>query len=154
MEQYRGIFSGPLSIHSILIDENYKALSFGKNHKGQCGQKNLHEIIYKPKVIPGLKNVNVIQAACGNHHTLFLTDTGTVYACGDNKNGQLGIGPKNTGIVPTPTRIHYNGPPICKIGCGAAFSVILDINGNLHTFGCPEFGQLGRDDWIFRCHAV
>lgn len=32
-----------------------------------------------------------------------------------------------------------------KVGCGADFSVILDIKGNLHTFGLPEYGQLGHN---------
>ncbi len=91
-----------------------------------------------------MKHVNVIQAACGHNHTLFLTDTGTVYACGDAAYGKLGIRNKSKqAIVTTPTRINYNGPPICKIGCGGEFSVILDIEGNLHTFGHPEYGQLG-----------
>lgn len=42
-------------------------------------------------------------------------------------------------------RINYAGPPIIKVGCGADFSVILDIKGNLHTFGLPEYGQLGHN---------
>uniref|UniRef100_A0A1B0CHF5 RCC1-like domain-containing protein n=1 Tax=Lutzomyia longipalpis TaxID=7200 RepID=A0A1B0CHF5_LUTLO len=98
----------------------------------------------KPTLIPGLENVNVISAACGRNHTLFLTDTGTVYACGDNKSGQCGVG-SNVPIVAKPTRINYQGPPIVKVGCGADFSMILDIKGNLHTFGLPEYGQLGHN---------
>lgn len=31
------------------------------------------------------------------------------------------------------------------MGCGAEFSVILDIKGGLHSFGLPEFGQLGHN---------
>lgn len=31
------------------------------------------------------------------------------------------------------------------MGCGAEFSVILDVKGNLHTFGLPEYGQLGHN---------
>ncbi|KAJ6641521.1 Protein RCC2 like, partial [Pseudolycoriella hygida] len=142
--KYRGIWMGPQSTHTILINENYKALSLGKNHKGQCGHAK-PQTIYNPLLIATLKDVNVIQAACGFHHTLFLTDTGTVYACGDNKMGQLGIGSIKA-VATTPTRINYDGPPICKIGCGGEFSVILDIEGNLHSFGRPEFGQLGHND--------
>lgn len=71
-------------------------------------------------------------------------DAGMVFACGDNKSGQCGVGKKTTMIM-KPIRINYVGPQIIKVGCGAEFSCILDVNGNLHTFGCPEYGQLGHN---------
>lgn len=37
----------------------------------------------------------------------------------------------------------YNGQPITKLACGAEFSMIMDCKGNLYSFGCPEYGQLG-----------
>lgn len=122
-----------------------KALSFGRNQFGQLGQPEL-KTYEKPTLIPDLEHVNVIQAACGRNHSLFLTDTGVVYACGDNKSGQCGIGNNTTQVVQKPTRINYRGPQIIKVGCGAEFSAILDIKGNLHTFGLPEYGQLGKFD--------
>jgi alpha-tubulin suppressor-like RCC1 family protein len=48
-------------------------------------------------------------------------------------------------MITKATRINYTGPPIIKVGCGAEFSVILDVKGNLHTFGLPEYGQLGHN---------
>lgn len=98
----------------------------------------------KPTPVPGLEGFNIIDAACGRNHTLFLTDTGLVYSCGDNKSGQCGVG-TSTAMITKATRINYTGPPIIKVGCGAEFSVILDVKGNLHTFGLPEYGQLGHN---------
>jgi len=121
-----------------------KALSFGSNKFGQLGQPEL-KTYEKPTLIPDLEHVNIIQAACGRNHSLFLTDEGVVYACGDNKSGQCGIGNNSTQVVQKPTRINYRGPPIVKVGCGAEFSAILDINGDLYTFGLPEYGQLGHN---------
>lgn len=40
-------------------------------------------------------------------------------------------------------QIMYNGQPITKLACGAEFSMIMDCKGNLYSFGCPEYGQLG-----------
>ncbi|CAG9781714.1 unnamed protein product [Diatraea saccharalis] len=71
-------------------------------------------------------------------------DTGAVFACGDNKSGQCGLG-NTTPQVLKPTRIRYSGAPIVKVGCGAEFSMILDCNGSLHSFGLPEYGQLGHN---------
>lgn len=120
-----------------------KAMAFGRNPSGQLGLPDT-KLCEKPTLIPGLEKVNIVQAAVGRHHSLFLTDTGTVYACGDNKSGQCGIG-NTTPSVNTPTLINYRGPPIIRVGCGAEFSVILDIKGNLYTFGLPEYGQLGHN---------
>ncbi|XP_049886487.1 protein RCC2-like [Pectinophora gossypiella] len=72
------------------------------------------------------------------------TNTGAVYACGDNKSGQCGVG-TNTAQILKPTRVRHTGAPIVKVGCGAEFSMILDCNGALHSFGLPEYGQLGHN---------
>lgn len=141
--QYRSAASGPAAGHTILIDMDRRALGFGRNPFGQLGLTDL-KLCDKPTPIPGLENVNIIQAAVGRHHSLFLTDTGTVYACGENKCGQCGIGNTNA-TVTTPTPINHSGAPIIRIGCGADFSVILDLKGNLYTFGLPEYGQLGHN---------
>lgn len=90
-----------------------KALSFGRNQFGQLGQPELRTY-EKPTLIPELEDVNIIQAACGRNHSLFLSDKGVVYACGDNKSGQCGIGNNSTQVVQKPTRINYRGPPIIK----------------------------------------
>lgn len=66
-----------------------------------------------------------------------------MYACGDNRSGQCGVG-NNAPTISTPTRINYRGPPVVKVGCGADFSLILDCKGGLHSFGLPEYGQLGK----------
>lgn len=150
--QYRSIVSGCSSAHSILISMDRKALSFGRNQFGQLGQPEL-KTYEKPTLIPDLEHVNVIQTACGRNHSLFLTDAGVVYACGDNKSGQCGVGNNTTQIIQKPTRINYRGPPIIKVGCGAEFSAILDIKGNLHTFGLPEYGQLGKTTF-FQLHCI
>lgn len=142
-EKYRSIVSGCCSAHNILVNMDRKAMSFGRNNFGQLGQGDT-KTVEQPTLIAGLEHENIIQAASGRNHTLFLTDCGIVYACGDNKSGQCGVG-NTTPMILTPKRIQYRGPPIIKVSCGAEFSVILDIKGNLHSFGLPEYGQLGHN---------
>lgn len=142
-DTYRSAVSGCSSAHSVLITMDRKALAFGRNQFGQLGQSEL-TTFEKPTPVTGLEDVNVIQAACGRNHTLFLSDTGVVYACGDNKSGQCGVGNTQPTILKA-TRINYAGPPIIKVACGAEFSMILDIKGNVYSFGLPEYGQLGHN---------
>lgn len=124
---------------------NWKVYSFGRNESGQCGHQKLRTFD-APTLIADLSNLNIVQAATGAKHSLFLTDEGIVYACGANKNGQLGVGKKyaKQEVIAKPKRIDYNGAPIVQIGCGGEFSAILNFEGNLYTFGLPEFGQLGE----------
>ena len=44
----------------------------------------------------------VVQVAAGHHHTLFLTQSGDVWACGRNSRGQLGLGSKAGSQLCTP----------------------------------------------------
>lgn len=102
-----------MAAHSVLVNEEGKALTFGRNQFGQLGiDNNVTKEV--PTLVPILEPMNVIGAACGRNHTLFLTDTGTVYACGDNRSGQCGVGNLQPNIL-TPTRINYRGPPIIKV---------------------------------------
>ncbi|CAB0036465.1 unnamed protein product [Trichogramma brassicae] len=139
----RLVASGPSSAHNVIVTEDNRCLVFGRNEKGQLGvgdDKRRDD----PTEVEALKGHTVIGAACGRHHTLFLTSRGIVFAAGDNKLGQCGVGSNEEKIL-TATKIKYTGPPIVKVGCGAEFSVILDVKGGLHSFGCPEYGQLGHN---------
>lgn len=44
----------------------------------------------------------MISVACGGQHSLFLTETGEVFACGSNKYGQLGLGDRVDRMTPQP----------------------------------------------------
>ncbi|CAB4068693.1 Protein RCC2 homolog,Protein RCC2 [Lepeophtheirus salmonis] len=86
---------------------------------------------------------NIVMVATGKNHSLFLTDDGKIYACGENKSGQCGT--SGAQQITEPKMIVYDGPPAKKVASGADFSVLLDVNGNLWTWGHPEHGQLGNN---------
>ncbi|XP_078498932.1 protein RCC2 [Lissotriton helveticus] len=141
--QVRTVVSGPVAAHSLLITTEGKLWSWGRNEKGQLGHGDLQRLD-APKLIESMSAEVMVSAACGRNHTLALTESGTVYAFGENKMGQLGIG-NQTNAVASPTQILYNGQPISKVACGAEFSMLVDCKGNLYSFGCPEYGQLGHN---------
>ncbi|XP_060578090.1 protein RCC2-like [Ruditapes philippinarum] len=119
----RTIVSGCCSTHSFLIDTEGKVYAFGRNEKGQLGVGNLNRVD-KPTIVDCLSGYNIVDAACGRNHSLFLTEHFILVL------QQL------LNVVP---------PPIRKLACGAEFSMIADIRGNLYSFGCPEYGQLGHN---------
>nr|XP_034185599.1 protein RCC2 homolog [Osmia lignaria] len=139
----RLVASGPAASHSIIVTEDNRCLAFGRNDKGQLGVGDTKRRD-EPTEVTSLKGHTVIAASCGRNHTLFLTSRGIVFAAGDNKLGQCGVGKSDACIV-SATKVKYSGPPIVKVGCGAEFSMILDIKGGLHSFGSPEYGALGHN---------
>uniref|UniRef100_A0A8C1TPW8 Regulator of chromosome condensation 2 n=2 Tax=Cyprinus carpio TaxID=7962 RepID=A0A8C1TPW8_CYPCA len=137
------VVSGPCAAHSVLITTDGKLWSWGRNEKGQLGHGDTKRL-EAPKLVEGLGEEVIVAAACGRNHTMALTENGTVYSFGENKLGQLGQG-NQTDAVLSPATIQYNGQPIVKVACGAEFSMIVDCKGNLYSFGCPEYGQLGHN---------
>lgn len=135
------VVSHGCAVHHIIISDEGKVYMFGRNEKGQLGVGDTKE--RAGVVMPGgLDDVVVVNGAVGRHHSLFLTDQGHVYACGENKSGQCGLGHCNP--VLTPVKINL-GIRATKVACGGEFSVILTEVGDLYSFGLPEYGQLGHN---------
>lgn len=89
--------------HSAVIADGGLFL-FGKNHRGQCAQRcsgkrdeksaaDPNEDVAVPRSAQGLPaGLLVKSVACGGAHTLALLENGQVWSCGDNSNGQCGLG--------------------------------------------------------------
>ncbi|KAK4300103.1 hypothetical protein Pmani_027675 [Petrolisthes manimaculis] len=129
--------------HSIFVTEEGKVFSLGRNEKGQLGigDTDVHNGVMS---MDTMAEFTVVMAAVGRNHTLLLTDRGSVFACGDNKSGQCGVG-NTTAVIHTPCRINFKDDKITKIACGGEFSLIVDRRGYLYSFGLPEYGQLGHN---------
>lgn len=141
----RGVFSGCNACHSVIVLDDGTVMTFGRNDKGQLGLGDT-ETRFTPVAVDALKEMNIVSAACGRSHTLFLSAEGIVYACGMNKMGQCGTNQPNIPEISTPTKIIFKeNKPIVRLACGAEFSLIVDVDGNLYSFGSPEHGQLGHN---------
>ena len=83
------------------------------------------------------------QCASGQNHCLLLDPLASVWSCGNNQYGQLGLG-SNTNIH-TPHKIN-NFPPIISVSAGCQFSLFVDANGRVWSCGCNQDGRLGLGD--------
>lgn len=88
-----------------------------------------------------------MQVACGEFHTLALTEDGQVYVWGGswrNKRGDKLEDRKGFQNF-KPFLLHaLEGRVITKIGCGDFHSVALEDNGNLYTWGKGDEGECGH----------
>jgi len=81
--------------------------------------------------------------ACGDFHTLALTQTGTVLAFGSNTFGQCGIG-SDRAVVSRPTVVpSLFGVPVSALAAGTAHSLALTVGGSVYGWGDNRHGQLG-----------
>ena len=95
-----------------------------------------------------LGTAQIVSIACGQFHTLALTNSGDLYSFGDNTNGQLGLG-STSEKENRPTLVKsLQGIPIAHISCGANHSFILSKSGAIYGFGKNIYGQLGVGDTI------
>ena len=90
-----------------------------------------------------------MSCATGSHHTIALSDDGSLHSFGDNIFGQLGLG--HTSRVSVPSQIP-NIPKICMVSCGSGFAVCVDYEGSLWSFGKNDFGQLGTGNTNYYDH--
>jgi len=158
----RHVGSGQDAGHVVVVDETGQAWSWGNNEHGQLGQGDTrHRRIPTPISGTGPGGHTIVAVSLGARHTLLLTSLGSVLATGDNTDGQCGQGEMKTKNVSVGkvneevetctvkalkdfTAINYSGPPVIKVSAGKEFSMLLDVEGCVWTFGCQEFGQLGN----------
>lgn len=138
--------------HSVAVSEFGSIYVWGSNNYGQCGLENEAgcDFFSLPKLVKTLATDHVVQVACGQFHTLALTNSGDLYSFGANMYGQLGLGSENEKVTKPTLVKSLQGIPIAHISCGANHSFILSTSGSIYGFGKNIFGQLGIGDIVSR----
>lgn len=72
-----------------------------------------------------------------------LPQVGTVYACGLNNHGQLGLKDYETRIVPTKISATLRSD-VQQLAAGSRFSLCLTSHGQVYAWGKNEDGQCGQ----------
>ena len=132
--------------HTVFLTNNGKVYSCGSNRQGQSGYITKS---YTPTESPnptiisdGIGSLTISAIACGLAHTVFLTNDGKVYSCGDNTYGQLGLNDTDMRTVPA-LITALNSFTISAIACGLTHTVFLTNNGKVYSCGNNINGQLG-----------
>lgn len=117
----------------------YRFVVFAQDSRADqnCGN------ISKPAQEKGGKAQPVVKdIAAGYFHSLFLLSDGTVFACGQNDTGQLGIGNKNDQT--TPQLVQFpKGVVVVEMAAGFSHSLALTKDKEVYAWGSNTSGQLG-----------
>ncbi|KAK9824201.1 hypothetical protein WJX72_008492 [[Myrmecia] bisecta] len=137
--------------YSVAIcGKNNEVYSWGWGDFGRLGHGDCNDI-FIPQPIAALSGLSVVRVACGDTHTLAVTDTGDLYSFGRNQNGQLGLGNTQDSLGPQLVQA-LKGDPATSIACGAEHTLVATASGEVYSWGWGRYGNLGdgerQDRWL------
>ena len=158
-QKTRAVAIGAGGMTSFAVDEDGVLWAWGSNHLGQAGTGSGEMEIWLPTKVVGLSKeelggATVVAMQGGEHHSLFLTSDGKIYACGRADAGQLGL-PKDHVLfaerkedrdhlrVPALVNIPDADDPIVAISCGTHNNAAVMKGGVLYCWGQGLQGELG-----------
>jgi alpha-tubulin suppressor-like RCC1 family protein len=128
--------------HTLNLTRDGDVFSYGSGTFSAAGHGGSKEAL-SPMILKPLRDKRVVKIACGESHSLILTDKADVYAWGRGFEGQLGLS-KSIEVASTPQYIKaFYGSPVQSIEAGAYFSLAITRDGNLYGWGEAKMGQLG-----------
>ena len=130
--------------HTFILKNDGSVWSCGYNSNGQLGLNNTTDTNTFTKVTTNINN-DVKQIACGYEYTYILKNDGSLWSCGKNNYGQLGLG--NTTNKSTFTQVTTNiNNDVKQIACGTYHIFIIKNDGSVWSCGHNTYGQLGLND--------
>ncbi|KAI8429257.1 hypothetical protein MSG28_007770 [Choristoneura fumiferana] len=125
----------------FFIKKNGRVFVFGGNAWGQLGLGHKDEVT-RPSCVKWLKPHRAMFVACGRAHTVFVTDSNSVYSVGCNDEGQLGTGDMEHHTVPQYVEVEEH-PNIRQVSAGSNHTALLTDEGRVFVCGSNTEGQLG-----------
>jgi len=116
--------------HTVALKEDGTVWSWGNNVFGQLGHTDFVVRNNQPMMVVDLKDVKAI--AAGEWHTVALKEDGSIWAWGDNEDGQLGDGR----VIATNKPVQaIDIEEVVAIASGNCFTVALKQDGTVWTWG-------------------
>ncbi|XP_012530772.1 X-linked retinitis pigmentosa GTPase regulator [Monomorium pharaonis] len=137
------------SHHSMVLTSDGGVVVWGSNLEGQLGLSGISGLVYEPTKVPIPEPVKEISA--GYYHSVFLTESGLVYVCGESESGKLGINSNFSSQV-APKQMQLPAPAL-HVACGGHHTLILAENGNIYCSGSNASGQLGMGTNVNEVHT-
>jgi uncharacterized repeat protein (TIGR02543 family) len=137
--------------HSSALTSKGRLFVWGSNGSGQLGESTILRTT-SPIDITSRFNLKagetIVSVSLGDSFSVASTSIGRVYTWGNNVYAELGIGTKDYDTHSNPIRITGNfyleeDETIVEVVAGDSHSSIITSLGNLYTWGCNNYGQLG-----------
>ncbi|MFH1228250.1 MAG: fibronectin type III domain-containing protein [Planctomycetota bacterium] len=138
-----GGWNGNHDGYTIALKTDGSIWAWGDNIAGQLGD-GTNTDKHTPTLISatGWAGATI---ACGDNQTIAIKADGSLWAWGNNDNGQLGDGTSGYGnLKNTPTLISATGWAGAKIACAASHTIAIKTDGSLWAWGVnDQYGEFG-----------
>lgn len=122
--------------------KEFKAFVWGAGNSGQLGNNDINPV-FLPTQLAALQQVEIIGLGFGNRHLIAVCKDGSVYGCGDNGLGQLGLGVGSEPKYLRPQLLKtIAAVAIAEVACGDNVTMLLSNDGRLFAFGAGETNQI------------
>ncbi|SDA01258.1 BZ3500_MvSof-1268-A1-R1_Chr10-1g02543 [Microbotryum saponariae] len=136
---------------SLAVSENgelrcWGSFRYSEGILGFDGNDEKSKSQLKPLALKNLEAVSIVQVVTGDDHFVALTTKGTVFACGNGEQCQLGrkIIQRHKTHGLTPERLALKN--IVVVGSGSYHSFAVDAKGQVFAWGLNSFRQTGVDE--------
>jgi alpha-tubulin suppressor-like RCC1 family protein len=148
-------------VHTLALNEKGEIFSFGGGSFGQLGLGSIirmpldsdrYPYMPIPTKIESLSDVQIINIACGDSHSMAVDIEGRLFAWGAAACGQLGLDmmtslqkdSEGNPYQPEPCLVSFfENAKVQSVSCGEAHSLVLCEGGLIYSFGGSSCGQLG-----------
>jgi alpha-tubulin suppressor-like RCC1 family protein len=132
--------------YSLAMTTDNKLYAWGSNYAGQLGDGTEEvRLLPVPVNMEALEGKSISLLSTGPDHSLIITNDGSMYAWGDNEQGQLGINSLTNAL--SPTLVNQTdaaiGSSISSISTGGNHTLVLTSTGKVTSWGTNSAGQLG-----------
>jgi alpha-tubulin suppressor-like RCC1 family protein len=140
--------------HSLFLSNDGKVYGMGSigggqlaNSKPEGWDQHFETDILSPVLLDYFPaGVKICKIAAARNASFFLTEQGDVYVCGDNDEGQIGLGDVRKQFLPARIEGFPAGTEICDIVAGYDHTIFIARNGEKYCCGSNLNSQFGCGD--------
>ncbi len=145
-----GVLGGVVAVSggyefSVALKADGTVWGWGANDDGQLGNGTTTNSAV-PVQVKGLAGVVAVAGGVDGYHALALKADGTIWAWGDNYDGQIGNGTTVDAVLPTQVKGAGGAGVLTSmvaIAAGETHSLALRSDGTVWAWGYNGYGQLG-----------
>lgn len=128
--------------HHLALSNDGHVWAWGSDSYGEIGDGGPLGV-NAPVPVEVVHLTDVVAVSAGQTYSLALSHDGTVWAWGDNSQGQFGLGTSTPASSSTPQQVP-GVSNIVAIAAGAYHALALRADGLVYSWGQNPYGQLGN----------
>ena len=138
--------------HTLAVSVQGELFSCGRGRSGQLGHGHFQDA-GPMRRLQALNQMRVVSAVAGGSHSMCITANGSVWAWGNCRYGQLGLGDLSFAAaagwfqgVPWPCLVealNEKAEPVVQMAAGGYHSMFVTSGGRLYVCGRGKHGALG-----------